>query len=231
MSNKRKAVLILERKLGKPLKDIAAGDLEKLLRDELDKPAEMMDTVLVHSLLDILEPTDSIIDDEAAELAELSAALEAKIAARTFMAAGGKPFSFETVCDDVAYLMVDQYESKMKKMNPFEIQLIRESAAKGESALFIVISTIFLGCLDEAILGAIECANDYLMVTDDLADQTFGEDIEIARELSALHMDSINLLIRYAEMGDCNNIDELRVKAKEAEERYKQIMDKLPDPG
>ena len=189
----------------------------------------MMDTVLVHSLLDVLEPTDLIIDDETAELAELSAALEATIAARTFVASGGKPFSFETVCDDVAYLMVDQYESRMKKLNPYEIQLIRESAAKGESALFIVISTIFLGCLDEAILGAIECANDYLMLTEDLADQTFGEDIEIARDLSTLHMDSVNLLIRYAEMGDCRDIGKMRAKAEEAQTRYDRIIGAFAD--
>lgn len=224
MTGKDKAILILEKKLGKAYRNIAVGDLERLLRAELDKSAEEMDTVLVHSLLDILEPTDSIMGDEAVELAQLSAEIEAEIAARTFVTSGGKPFSFETVCDDVAYLMVEQYEKRAERVNPYEIQLIREAAAKGEAALFIVVSTVFLGCLDEAILGAIEGAYEYLMVTDDLVDQTFGEDIEIARELSTLHMDSIKLLLRYAELGVCDNIAAMEAKAEEAQERYEHII-------
>lgn len=224
MTGKDKAILILEKKLGKAYRNIAVGDLERLLRAELDKSAEEMDTVLVHSLLDILEPTDSIMGDEAVELAQLSAEIEAEIAARTFVTSGGKPFSFETVCDDVAYLMVEQYEKRVERINPYEIQLIREAAAKGEAALFIVVSTVFLGCLDEAILGAIEGAYEYLMVTDDLVDQTFGEDIEIARELSTLHMDSIKLLLRYAELGVCDNIDAMKAKAEEAQERYEHVI-------
>lgn len=229
MNSKRKAVLILEKKLCKPIRHVAVDDLEKLLRNELDKPADEVDTVLIHALLDILEPTESLMDDEAVELAELSASIEADVAARTFLASRGKPFSFETVCDDVAYLMVEQYERRMTKMNPYEIQLIRESASKGESALFIVISTIFLGCLDQTILGAIEEANDLLMITDDMADQTFGEDIEIAKELSTLHMDSIMLLLRYAELGGCTNQEAMKTRAEEAQERYRRIISHFSD--
>ena len=227
MTEKNKAILILEKKLGKAYRNIAVEDLERLLRAELDKSAEEMDTVLVQSVLDILEPTDSMMGDEAVELAQLSAEIEAEIAARTFVTSGGKPFSFETVCDDVAYLMVEQYEKRAARVNPYEIQLIREAAAKGEAALFIVISTVFLGCLDEAILGAIEGAYDYLVVTDDHVDQTFGEDIEIARELSTLHMDSIKLLLRYAELGVCSKINDMRTEAGEAQRRYERIMKSL----
>ena len=49
MTGKDKAIPILEKKLGKAYRSIAVGDLERLLRAELDKSAEEMDTVLVHT--------------------------------------------------------------------------------------------------------------------------------------------------------------------------------------
>ena len=44
MTGKDKAILILEKKLGKAYRNIAVGDLERLLRAELDITAEEMDT-------------------------------------------------------------------------------------------------------------------------------------------------------------------------------------------
>ena len=104
--------------------------------------------------------------------------IESDIAWRSFVNSGGEPFVFQTVCDDIAFLMVEQYE-KMGRKSSFEVQLIRDTAKKGEAALYIVIATIFQGALDIAILGAAQGANDFLVVADDLIGGLTGEDLEI----------------------------------------------------
>lgn len=60
----------------------------------------------------------------------------------------------ETVCISASR----ERFSKSGRSNPYEIQLIRDTAKKGEAALFIVIATLFQNTLDDAILGAVEGA-------------------------------------------------------------------------
>ena len=153
---------------------------------------------------------------------ELADIIESDIAMRTFVNSGGEPYQFDTVCDDIAFLMVEQYE-KSGRSNPYEIQLIRDTAKKGEAALFIVIATLFQNTLDDAILGAVEGACDYLLVADDLIDGMTGEDLEIQAGLASLHMNSIHQLIRYAEMGECSILHQLRKKAVDAKNMANHI--------
>jgi len=191
-------------------------DMRKILNAELDKPADMINSKLIHVLLDILEPTPTVTAQADMSFSELADIIESDIAMRTFVNSGGEPYHFDTVCDDIAFLMVEQYE-KSGRSNPNEIQLIRDTAKKGEAALFIVIATLFQNTLDDAILGAVEGACDYLLVADDLIAGMTGEDLEIQAGLASLHMNSIHQLIRYAEMGECNILSLLREKASEAQ--------------
>ena len=53
---------------------LSTEELKKMLDDELDKPAEMINTELIHVLLDILEPaspTQDQIDQGFAELVDM----------------------------------------------------------------------------------------------------------------------------------------------------------------
>ena len=148
--------------------------------------------------------------------------IESDIAWRSFVNSGGEPFQFQTVCDDIAFLIVEQYE-KLGRKNPFEVQLIRDTAKKGEAALYIVIATIFQGALDTVILGAAQGANDFWVVADDLIGGLTGEDLEIQVELADLHMDSIHQLIRYAEIGGCETLTELNKIAEESQSKLEHI--------
>ena len=150
------------------------------------------------------------------------------IALRTFVNAEDKPYQFSTVCDDIAFLMIEQYE-KLGKNKPHEVKLLRSTAKKGQAALFLVIANIFQDKLDEAILGAVQGAYDYLLVAADLIGGMSGEDLEIQVELSTLHMDSINQLIKYAKMGECDNIPELNRIASEAHDKELHICSYAPN--
>lgn len=201
---------------------LSTEELKKMLDAELDKPAEMINTELIHVLLDILEPPSPTQDQIDQGFTELVDMIESDIAWRSFVNSGGEPFQFQTVCDDIAFLMVEQYE-KLGRKNPFEVQLIRDTAKKGEAALYIVIATIFQGALDTAILGAAQGANDFLVVADDLIGGLTGEDLEIQLELADLHMNSIHQLIRYAEIGGCENLTELNKIAEESQSKLDHI--------
>jgi len=185
-------------------------DMRKVLNAELDKPADMVNSKLIHVLLDILEPTSAETTQANLSFSELADIIESDIAMRTFVNSGGEPYQFDTVCDDIAFLMVEQYE-KSGRSNPYEIQLIRDTAKKGEAALFIVIATLFQNTLDDAILGAVEGACDYLLVADDLIDGMTGEDLEIQAGLADLHMNTIEQLIHYAEMGKCKMLKNSKI--------------------
>ena len=197
-------------------------DMRKILNAELDKPADMVNSKLIHVLLDILEPTSAETTQANLSFSELADIIESDIAMRTFVNSGGEPYQFDTVCDDIAFLMVEQYE-KSGRSNPYEIQLIRDTAKKGEAALFIVIATLFQNTLDDAILGAVEGACDYLLVADDLIDGMTGEDLEIQAGLADLHMNTIEQLIHYAEMGKCKNVKKLKDHALTAKKRKDHI--------
>ena len=197
-------------------------DMRKILNAELDKPADMINSKLIHVLLDILEPTPTVTAQADMSFSELADIIESDIAMRTFVNSGGEPYQFDTVCDDIAFLMVEQYE-KSGRSNPNEIQLIRDTAKKGEAALFIVIATLFQNTLDDAILGAVEGACDYLLVADDLIAGMTGEDLEIQAGLADLHMNTIEQLIHYAEMGKCENVNKLKDHALTAKKRKDHI--------
>ena len=212
----------LEEILDSDCSRLSTEELKKMLDAELDKPAEMVNTELIHVLLDILEPSSPTQDQIGQGFAELVDMIESDIAWRSFVNSNGQPFQFQTVCDDIAFLMVEQYE-KMGRKSPFEVQLIRDTAKKGEAALYIVVATIFQGSLDAAILGAAQGANDFLIVADDLIGGLTGEDLEIQVELAELHMNSIHQLIRYAEMGGCKNLSELNEVAKDSQSKLDHI--------
>ena len=96
---------------------LSTEELRKMLDAELDKPAEMINTELIHVLLDILEPPSPTHDQIDQGFTELVDMIESDIAWRSFVNSGGEPFQFQTVCDDIAFLMVEQYE-EMGRKNP-----------------------------------------------------------------------------------------------------------------
>lgn len=223
MNLNKQSLAILEDLLQKDCSNITIDDLKSMLNNELEKPAKLINSRLVHVLLDLLEPTSIRGMQTDLSFSELADMIESDIAMRTFVNSDGDPYQFETVCDDIAFLMVEQYE-KSGRSNPFEIKLIRDTAKKGEAALYIVIATLFQNTLDDTILGAVEGACDYLLVADDLIDGMTGEDLEIQAELADLHMNTIEQLIHYAEMGKCANVNELKKHAFTAK-KWKDHID------
>ena len=224
MNMSSRNLALLEDILDRDCRNMTQEDMETLLKHEMEKPTQEANMKLMQVLLNILNPSEAPQDDWMDGFNQLASSIESGIALDAFISTGGNPYGFETAYDDIAFLMADQYQQLIANVNPNRVQLLRDSAKKGEAGQYIIIRAIFEDRLDEALLGAAQAACDYLMVTDECFDQSTGEDQEISRDVSKLHMESINQLMRYAEMGQCGNLEQLSVIAEEAGKRYAHIM-------
>ena len=73
--------------------------------------------------------------------------------------------------DDVAYLFVEQYENLhglyTEEYRKHEVDLIRRTADKSESALYTVVTTICGEKLEDVMVGAAHGAIDYIAYVDE----------------------------------------------------------------
>lgn len=226
MNMNSRNLALLEDILDRDCRNMTQEDMEALLKHEMDKPMQEADMKLMQVLLNILNPSEVPQDDWMVGINQLASTIESAIAMDTFISTGGNPYGFETAYDDIAFLMADQYQQLIDNVKPNRVQLLRDSAKKGEAGQYMIIRAVFEERLDEALLGAAQAAYEYLIVTDECFDQSTGEDQEISRDVSRLHMESINQLMRYAEMEECGNLEQLSAIAEEAGKRYAHIMNR-----
>ena len=129
--------------------------------------------------------------------------------------------------DDVAYLFVEQYESihglYSESYRPSEVDLIRRTADKGEAALYIVVATVFSDKLDEVLVGAANGAMDYIAYVDETWDPKDAEDKAKMLAMEAVHLESLEAIIRMAQMNGCSVIDELEKIRREATSHFQRL--------
>ena len=129
--------------------------------------------------------------------------------------------------DDVAYLFVEQYENihglYSESYRPSEVDLIRRTADKGEAALYTVVATIFGEKLDEVLVGAANGAMDYIAYVDETWDPEDAEDKAKMLAMEAVHLESLEAIIRMAQMNGCSVIDELEKIRREAASHFQRL--------
>lgn len=129
--------------------------------------------------------------------------------------------------DDVAYLFVEQYESihglYSESYRPSEVDLIRRTADKGEAALYTVVATIFGDKLDEVLVGAANGAMDYIAYVDETWDPKDTEDKAKMLAMEAVHLESLEAIIRMAQMNGCGTDDELERIKREATSHFQRL--------
>ena len=129
--------------------------------------------------------------------------------------------------DDVAYLFVEQYESihglYSESYRPSEVDLIRRTADKGEAALYTVVATVFSDKLDEVLVGAANGAMDYIAYVDETWDPKDAEDKAKMLAMEAVHLESLEAIIRMAQMNGCSVIDELEKIRREATSHFQRL--------
>lgn len=129
--------------------------------------------------------------------------------------------------DDVAYLFVEQYESihglYSESYRQSEVDLIRRTADKGEAALYTIVATIFSDKLDEVIVGAANGAMDYIAYVDETWDPKDAEDKAKMLAIEAVHLESLEAIIRMAQMNECSVVTELEGMMTEAKDHFQRL--------
>lgn len=197
MNMSSRNLALLEDILDRDCRNMTQEDMETLLTHEMEKPTQEANMKLMQVLLNILNPSEAPQDDWIEGFNQLASSIESGNALDVFISTGGNPYGFEAAYDAITFLMADQYQQLISIVKPNRVQLLRDSAKKGEAGLYMIIQAVFEERLDEALLGAAQAACDYLLVTEECFDQSTGEDQEISRDVSKLHMESINQLMRY----------------------------------
>ena len=129
--------------------------------------------------------------------------------------------------DDVAYLFVEQYENihglYSESYRPSEVDLIRRTSDKGEAALYTVVATVFGDKLDEVLVGAANGAMDYIAYVDETWDPKEAEDKAKMLAMEAVHLESLETIIRMAQMNGCGAVDELERIGCEATSHFQRL--------
>ena len=129
-----------------------------------------------------------------------------------------------TVWDEVAYLMVEQYENMAEHYNPSIPRLIRDSAIKGESALYTVCASTFGDRFDEALLGAAQAEMDYIAYVDETWEDIIPQDRQSTIEVQREHLESVKAVLQFSRMGDCTVTQGIEVAILEGEQHLQGIL-------
>lgn len=129
--------------------------------------------------------------------------------------------------DDVAYLFVEQYENihglYSESYRPSEVDLIRRTADKGEAALYTVVATVFGDKLDDVLVGAANGAMDYVAYVDETWDPKDAEDKAKMLAMEAVHLESLEVILRMAQMNECSVVKKLEGIMIEAREHFQRL--------
>ena len=148
------------------------------------------------------------------------------------MADGYKGVSMMNL-DDVAYLFVEQYENLhglyTEEYKKSEVNLIRRTADKGESALYTVLATIFGKRLEDVMVGAAHGAMDYIAYVDETWVPKDVEDKANTLVMEVEHLDSLEVILRMAQMNECSVVKELEEIMNEAKDHFRRLEQRRID--
>lgn len=106
---------------------------------------------------------------------------------------------------------------------PSEVNLIRRTADKGEATLYTVVETVFGDKLDEVLIGAANGAMDYIAYVDETWDPENAEDKAKMLAMEAVHLESLETIIRMAQTNGCGAVDELERIRREATSHFQRL--------
>jgi len=128
---------------------------------------------------------------------------------------------------DDAYLFVEQYENLhglyTEEYRKSEVDLIRRTADKGESALYTMVASIFAEGLDDVIVGAANGAMDYIAYVDETWVPIDAEDKANTLAMEAEHLESLEVILRMAHMNECSVVKELEGIMAEAKAHFQRL--------
>lgn len=132
-----------------------------------------------------------------------------------------------TVLDDVAHLFVEQYENVRgflsEQYRQDEVALIRKTADKGEMALYTVAATLFGNDINQVLKDAAFGAMDYIAYVDETWTPKDEEDKSNTLAMERVHLDSLEVLLRMAQMNNGAMAREIQTIKAEADMHFRRL--------
>ena len=132
-----------------------------------------------------------------------------------------------SIMQEVAFLFVEQYEKLVEPYKDSEVALIRATAEKGETAMYMVVASIFGPSLDQALLGAAHGGMDYIAYYDETWDEMDEREKEDVEELADFHLESVRAILHLSQLNDCSTTEGIIPKCKEAEYYTRRVHDRM----
>ena len=135
-----------------------------------------------------------------------------------------------TVLDDVAHLFVEQYENVRgflsEQDSKDEVALIRKTADKGEMALYTVAATLFGDDINQVLKDAAFGAMDYIAYVDETWTPKDEEDKSNTLAIEKVHLDSLEVLLRIAQMNNGAMAPEIQAIKAEADMHFRRLEER-----
>ena len=135
-----------------------------------------------------------------------------------------------TVLDDVAHLFVEQYENVRgflsEQYRQDEVALIRKTADKGEMALYTVAATLFGNDINQVLKDAAFGAMDYIAYVDETWTPKDEEDKSNTLAMEKVHLDSLEVLLRMAQMNNGAMVPEIQTIKAEADMHFRRLEER-----
>ncbi|MBE5773368.1 MAG: hypothetical protein E7337_05480 [Clostridiales bacterium] len=135
-----------------------------------------------------------------------------------------------TVLDDVAHLFVEQYENVRgflsEQYSKDEVSLIRKTADKGEMVLYTFAATLFGDDINQVLKDAAFGAMDYIAYVDETWTPKDEEDKNNTLEMERVHLDSLEVLLRMAQMNNGAMVPEIQAIKAEADMHFRRLEER-----
>ena len=131
------------------------------------------------------------------------------------------------ILDEVAFLFVEQFDNLYGMLvDRTDVKRIRQSAHDGEVDLFRVAASVFGDKLDDALVGAANCAKDYLACVDETWMPEDIEDRKKTLEIEAFHLESLKAVLKIAEQNERRAAGQIRDILTEGEEHLRHLKER-----
>ena len=130
----------------------------------------------------------------------------------------------------LAHLFVEQYETVRgflsEQYSKDEVSLIRKTADKGEMALYTVAATLFGNDINQVLKDAAFGAMDYIAYVDETWTPKDEEDKSNTLAMEKVHLDSLEVLLRMAQMNNGAMFPEIQAIKAEADMHFRRLEER-----
>lgn len=125
---------------------------------------------------------------------------------------------------------MEQYENARgflsEQYSKDEVALIRKTADKGEMALYTVAATLFGNDINQVLKDAAFGAMDYIAYVDETWTPKDEEDKSNTLAMEKVHLDSLEVLLRMAQMNNGAMVPEIQTIKAEADMHFRRLEER-----